>query len=615
MLLLSATTSQADNWPGHAIVGNGKFCAVYSEDPRITMKDGFQGIRHFYFNDFTDDCIQTACFQLENKSTMVQKDSVVPYMADFFTPAAKHFRVNKHVYTTSIRACDEGLLMQFRPEPGAGNLTVKFLIEPTKKDTGRFISFQILRSDDDINEPGYEKSDEELAYIDWMVKGKWGNLKISGSQLPVYGSLGPWLGLTFVVSENGSLEILLAQKGYSLNTVKTLWKKADKKWNKWIRQGKLPYRNPKSDKQRLYNEYYSRNLYAAYSSVLNGNVPADVTGQFHTNGMPQLYPRDAMMVARNLLQLGYHETAAEIIRFWSGDNIPMKTPGEFYARYDARGQATDGGSGARYDEPEWDAGAYLIVLNYEYYKVTGKWISTPEKLFSCADFIVGALDSNGLLYEGGIVEWTGYLPATNMICAAALLKASEIAKLYKRNDLARKYTTAYNTIDASLPKLFDNERKLYTARRYYSIKADDNFSLSEKKGSLNYLWDVTSIFGILWGYPDHPLMHDTYRYVKENLNDNGGVKYFEATDDSWLEAYGSDLFFFATAAWAKYAVMQNDNVFAQKNIDWIIAQSNIYGLMPERVLSDYSAISEASPLTWCCAEFATAVKEVSRITK
>ena len=36
-------------------------------------------------------------------------------------------------------------------------------------------------------------------------------------------------------------------------------------------------------------------------------------------------------------------------------------------------------------------------------------------IFELADFIANHIDRSGLLYEGGIVEWTGYLPATNMI--------------------------------------------------------------------------------------------------------------------------------------------------------------------------------------------------------
>lgn len=91
-----------------------------------------------------------------------------------------------------------------------------------------------------------------------------------------------------------------------------------------------------------YLEAYKRNLYCVKSADLNGQLPADITGQFVTNNMPQLYPRDAMMCARVLLLTGHAEEAKQIIEFWAKPDIPMKSPGEWHARYDAHGKAVDG---------------------------------------------------------------------------------------------------------------------------------------------------------------------------------------------------------------------------------------------------------------------------------
>lgn len=620
MFMLFNTIS-AGNWPGNAIVGNGRFCAVYSEDARVTAKDRSRGIRHFYWNDFTADYISSAYFELITKSMMVQTEKTEPFMTDFFTPSANHFRGNSLVFTTSVRAGKIGLLMRFEPkkEKLLPVLKINFNDKLTG-DTNRHL----------VELSAGEKGD---AFALWS-----NNVRIRLVATVPYKAIKKSdnsLELQFIT--DGAFEVMFMPDLYSnknnggtaqtdksgvitrLKPVKmnTAWQDASKNWNKWIEEGGFPFAEKSvveqsgkisAEEKKNYNDYYSRNLYAAYSSIINGQVPADVTGQFLTNGMPQLYPRDAMMTARNFLQCGYTGVAAEIIRFWGRESLQQKSPGEFFARYDSYSRATDAGEGARYDEPEWDASGYFIILNYEYYKQTSEWLTPPEKLFAYADFIVKSIDSTGLLYEGGIVEWTGYLPATNMICAAGLLTATEIAKELNKAEQAERYKSAYKTIESSLPQLFDKKRDLYVARRYYGIKADNNFSIPEKKGDLLYLWDVTTVFGILWGYPDHPMMHQTYRYIKENLNDNGGVRYFEATDNGWLEAYGKDLFYFATAGWAKYAIMQKDYEFAQKNLTWIINQSNVYGLMPERVLSDYLGISEASPLTWGCSEFAGAIK-------
>lgn len=603
--LLFTQAAKAGDWPGHAIIGNGQFCAVYSEDQRIT-KDGRKGIRHLYIGDYTCDYLNSAYFRLMNQTLMKKQDSVVPYMENFYTPAARHYWRNKLVYTSAVRATTDGLLLRFEPAKGAGVLIAELVINANTSEEMMLMGYAVRRFITDTAIANYKKRSEPIVSMNWN-SDKF--LSVSASQLPVNTDVMNNIVMKFRVEEDEPLTILLSEKGFSIELVSTLWESSELVWRDWLAIGGLPFPNPVNDQDSLYNDYYSRNLYAAYSSTLHGQVPADVTGQFLTNGMPQLYPRDALMTARSFLEAGYNHLAEKIIKFWADTTISHKSPGEFYARYDAFGKSTDDGSGARFDEPEWDGGAYFIITNYEYFKLTGKWLVEAELLYECANFIVQAIDSTGLLYEGGIVEWTGYLPSTNMICASALMKASEIARMNGRRDLESKYDKAFKTMQSAMPGLFDETRRLYTARRYYSVKGEDNFSLTAMKDELLYLWDNTSAFGVIWGYPDHALMQETYDYVKKNLNDNGGVMYFEAHDGGPLEDYGDDLFFFTTAAWVKYAVIQKDYTFAKKSLDWVINQSNIYGLMPERVKTDYSGISEASPLTWGCAEFAGAIRK------
>src|SRR5581483_7212072 len=210
-----------------------------------------------------------------------------------------------------------------------------------------------------------------------------------------------------------------------------------------------------------YLEAYKRNLYCVKAANLNGQIPADITGQFVTNNMPQLYPRDAMMCARVLLVTGHPQEARQVIEFWGNRQVPMKTPGEWYARYDAHGKAVDGGSGARFDEPEWDANGYFIYLLTKYHEAKGVWLADRKKIYELADFLVQHIGDNGLLYEGGIVEWTGYLPATNMICAAALKNAASMAREFGDAERARKYVAASERIASSLGQLFDQSRQTY----------------------------------------------------------------------------------------------------------------------------------------------------------
>jgi GH15 family glucan-1,4-alpha-glucosidase len=112
----------------------------------------------------------------------------------------------------------------------------------------------------------------------------------------------------------------------------------------------------------------------------------------------------------------------------------------------------------------------------------------------------------------------------------------------------------------------------------------------------------------LWGYPDHEEFELSNQFILNNLTRlGGGLQYFEAKDNSWLTDYGDDVFFFPTAASAQYNTMSGNLEISRKQIDWLVSHSNIYGLMPERLQTDGSDCSEASPLSWCNAEFAASV--------
>ena len=169
-----------------------------------------------------------------------------------------------------------------------------------------------------------------------------------------------------------------------------------------------------------------------------------------------------MMCARVLLLTGHTEEARQVIEFWANPQVPRKTKGEWYARYDAHARAVDAGSGARFDEPEWDANGYFIYLLNEYHRAKGVWLVDPKKQFyELADFLVSHMSSNGLLQEGGIVEWTGYLPATNMICAAALETAAKMAQEFGNPQKSAAYAEASKRIAAALPQMFDKSRQTY----------------------------------------------------------------------------------------------------------------------------------------------------------
>lgn len=619
-IILSAqgNSTGADRpWKGNAILGNGNLCLVYSDDPRITAVTNSKGIQHFYFKDYATDYISSSGFELLNKNgtsfegERKAKDSVG--IESFFAALT--------------RTCfDNGTIKDIRCYVHPSDAVILTLKTFKTSENLKYRFSLVLRKtylSDKVTKLTSLNSEKNYALAIWENN----TCIIAASKTPgvVIKAEDSTITITSDVSKTTKNEIILiAADSYTeaktkltaLLNEKDLYVTASNHWNNWIKKGTVPVIKkgyPGADK---YIDYYKRNLYAVKSACLNGNVPADMTGQFMTNGMPQLYPRDAMKSARVLLLTGHFEEAEDIIRFWTKPEIPKKNPGEFYARYDARAKAVDGGSGARFDEPEWDANGYFIQLVNEFNEKKKIQLADSSFIFELADFIAGNIDKSGLLYEGGIVEWTGYLPSTNMVCAAALKSAAQFAAAAGDKEREAKYLKANKNISASLIKTFDIKRNAYSAIRFYGVKAEDNRSLIEPTKDTMYLWDVTANFGVLWGYPNHKEMELTNKFYRENtLALRGGLQYFEATDNAGLSAYGSDVFFFTTAAAAQYQAKYGSSEFAKQHIDWMISNANSYGLMPERVFSNESNISDASPLTWCNAEFAAAVLEWSKKIK
>jgi GH15 family glucan-1,4-alpha-glucosidase len=607
LVFYSATSSQnlknPNPWKGNAILGNGNLTVVYSDDNRVSSQSGGKGIQHLYFKDYTIDYIASTEFHLyDEKGNPIESafDSVSIGMKNFFTTSSKSFLTNEIIKEVNCFVLDNDAVVLSLKAAGMNKLLSYSFAIKLRKNFVSSLTNSIKKID--VN--------DETANAVWQ-----NNVCLSaGASIPgqKYSVIDSVIIISGTINPNITLEIILSVSpnlSASLKRIQELRQKKDlqavayKYWNAWMNSGLLP--NIKMcDSEKHYLDFYKRNLYAAKSACLNGQIPADITGQFVTNNMPQLYPRDAMMVARVFLLTGHFKEAKQVIEFWAGKEIPQKSDGEFYARYDAYANAVDGGSGARYDEPEWDANGYFIQLVYEYYKQKKVWLANKSLIYELADFLTRSISSNGLLYEGGIVEWTGFLPSTNMICASALITASQIASLNGDKDKSKNYLIAGNMISSNLNKMFDAKNNTYASLRYYYYKDEDNKSLTKPTDSLIFLWDTSTLFGFVWGYPNHKELELSYKfYLDHAMKMNGGMQYFDSPDPG-LAAYGHDLFFFTTAAASYYQIKIGNRMNAKMHIDWMINNSNIYGLMPERIYLNQTDCSPASPLSWCCAEFA-----------
>ncbi len=591
-------------WKGYAILGNGNVTTVYSDDDRISAITHHKGIQHFYFQNYTADYVASTAFDvLDGNGQPIEGATAGALgMKNFFTTQ------------TQIRLRNgtaETILCFIHPE-GAAVLSLR----TTGTGGSRRYRFQTLlqkeiKTDGSIRLTSLQK-EEGVAVAVWsngtalaiapesaadQVSIDEATVSVTG--LPGAERAGAQVLLVPAASRSGAVA-----KARSLRRERDLEASANQYWNGWMNRGVVPAFPSSSPQVAQYLEAYKRNLYCVKSANLNGQIPADITGQFVTNNMPQLYPRDAMMCARVLLLTGHAEEAKQVIEFWAKPEIPMKTPGEWYARYDAHGKAVNGGSGARFDEPEWDSNGYYIYLLNQYHAKSGVWLVSAPFIYKVADFLVNHLSPNGLLWEGGIVEWSGYLPATNMIDAAALQIAAKMAREFGDMNRAEQYRATAQKISAALPAMFDKTRQTYADVRFTEKKGTDGVSLTAQSGQKTYLWDTTANVGVIWGYPNHREMDLSNIFYNNNtVKLGGGMQYFDSPNPG-LASYGHGVFFFTTAAAAEYQALYGRNSAAKDFVDWMIRNANSYGLMPEHILPDASDCSPASPLSWCSAEFA-----------
>lgn len=579
-------------YPGSRILGGGGVCAVFSECPERVTEDF--GITHYYVDDYTNDYVRAAYLKFRvgaewehalgtTMRKRLRKDlmlSAGPYYTttEFQSLSDPEVRVTYRVFSTPS---------------GTVVFDASVLNQGTKAKEVRIQSVVKFRMPAEFvhatppDSPGMAVAAFKATRLGIAFVG--GPATIAAPATPdAFPELCRDLEIPPGQSRNVRFAVIprVQEGGVAPSFGELTWDACRDAWDRWLSSGA---RLVAADS--ALGSAYEAALIALAATSLNGAVPADMTGQFLTEGRPQLYPRDALMTARALAETGHSDLAARILEFWNA-KIPQKSRGEWYARYDAFARATPGGSGAAFDVPEWDSNGYYASLMLLLFQKTGRWFGDFELMKQLLDFVVSKQGPDGLVREGGIVEWEGYLPATNMNVAAGLRHGALICEMRGDARPAVRYRRAAEAIERGLDRMFSRSRGSYMDLR------DDREQ-----------FNTSANFGYVWGYPDHLELAATNAwYGRHTVQLGGGVQYFEA------EGYGTDMFGFTTAAAAQYHFLAGEPDFGRRAVRWMMEHSNVYGMMPERIFfPDGKDVSPASPLSWCNAEFAVAAITAARV--
>ncbi len=612
----AAFAANAQKWRGYGVVGNGRVCAVYSDDPKILAGTSLAGLRSLFYKNFSVNYVRESKFAildrldraipnkaLDDTKLLDAKGYVIPNakasvsVADvvskdrFFAPYTRSVLADGGVKETRVFVGEDDAVIMLLGYNGAGKSAAHAQFQlrfRTDRQAMQSVVFEGLSMKNGVALARW--SNKVVVGVASMS----GAIGLSGSDAVVVreavGSTPKEIAVMVVI---GDSEQEAFQKLAALRKKKDILADAEAYWNAWLVIGRIPF---SATPEHL--EAYKRNLYAARASLLGGQVPMDLTGQDFVNEMPQLSPRHAMMTARVFLLTRHADEVKDIIKHWA--SVKTKPSGEWYSGYDALNQPA---SSARNDQPEWDVNGYFIKLADEYrFRRRGEWLIEKTFIYKLADFIIGNLDKNGLLYEINRSEWRGYLPATNMVNVAALRTAGAIADEFGDVERAQLYRETADKISTSLPTLYDTTRKTYVNLRYFAPKG-----MASSANPFVKFWDTSTNFGILWGFPNHKEMQRTNEFYLANAQRlDGGLQYLEPTETGFANS-GGDVYHATTAAAAQYHALQGQRQTALTLLNWLMKNANTYGLMPERILASGTDCSDASPQTWSMAEFAAAI--------
>ncbi|RSK28297.1 hypothetical protein EJF36_16300 [Bacillus sp. HMF5848] len=617
-------------YPGIGIIGHEHISALYGVDNGIVDWQG-TGIQHFFYGSFDEDLIHSATSYIQHYSGQIEmgnrlirqethpvhQQPVASVVEDGFCYSTTfESQVNKDLsWTERVYATHED----------------QIVFETTIQNNGENKHSLMVGGYAILRNPSYQKLSYENQVLSW--ENKQTRLDILGEHVEeirfykesptgfVYRTLqqifnvkdsdpieafsnDSMIGvvtqrrieveanqsITFKWMIQASFSKIISNRNVNWNTI---LETARVNWKDWLNTGALSIDQLPGDLKSV----VQTNLIALKASLLDGFVPADMTGHYYSDGSPSYYARDALMIAKAFIMAGYYSEAKSII-VYAASRKTKDNKGEFFQRYNAVGEPSEGANNNVFHQ--LDSQGYFLYLVEKYYERTGEWAVSFKKIKQVANVLFDFKRKGGLIGpEGGVNEGVfgpAYITSSNMFIAGGLFAASRIAILHE--DLIHE--AKWEELANSILNHIENETWISEICRY-------GYGYVEYVEELVRKYDSPQFFGPLYGYP---ISANFKEMVDKSLQNQSFYKYGIGYSE---QEYHHGPWIFNTAANAQCQILLNNNENYLLMINWMVNHSNAYGLLPEAIDGNSEELCFINPLTWACAEFISAVSSGQHI--
>ena len=600
-------------YPAMTYIGSNRFSALYGQNDTIIDQKA-TGLQHLYVDNYEKDLIHTACSSVRVDDVLYYADRIKSKIGH----PKRHKALKSYPLNNSIMV-DEFVYENFTKTDyvGAHESYIRFktVINNTSKMTKVFKCSAII-----ISKPGNKvKCDLNKGLLNIEIEGK--NIGVISKDYDrSHISLDAPSGFMY----HGFEDILYDLNEYDNHTIEatnsmalSLYKNKELKAGEaytfeWViligeNQEKISSlaQNfeyiPDYTDIKLYWENYLKDismpavyqndvktkLVALKGALLDGLLPADLTGHYFANGEVSFYSRDALMGSRAFLYAGLYQDFESIIHFFL--ECEVKDNGEYYQRYRFDKLADEGANNNVFTQIDF-IGYFTRVIS-DYYYLTGKLICSFKKINSIVNILSGIEEKNGLYGpEGGVNEGVygpAFITSTNMFIVGGIRGAINLTKEFNENKLEKKLTNIYENLFLSIEKIYSEED-------YYP------YGYVTYHNQIVRRYDTPQLLAASLGYPITDQYKQSFKMLLKNAT------YFEFGFGYSEQEYHDGPWSFNTAAAANVAYLINDIENYKNIMNWLVNHQNGFGLNPEAVDAKNEEIPFINPLMWANSEFVCA---------